>query len=334
VANRQIVLKEKPSGKLTPEHFALREVPVPTPGPGEVLARTVLLSLDAANRAWMQGRTYTDPVESGDVMHGFTLARVEASNDPAFKPGDLVEAMNGWQDYAVHKPRALAKVAPVKPLSHAMSVLGVTGKTAYFGMLEIGRPKPGETVLVSAAAGAVGSIAAQIAKMQGARVVGLAGSDAKCQWLTRECGIDVAINYKTGALPKLLRQHCPNGIDVYFDNVGGDIFEAALFQMNARGRVVCCGAVSQYDVATPTAGPRGVPGLIVVKRLKLEGFIVMDYYNKRAEAERRLAEWVREGRLKVAEDIVEGLERAPEALCGLLAGENLGKRMVRVVPEA
>lgn len=334
MANRQIVLKDKPSDKLSPTHFAMREAPVPAPGPGEVLARTVYLSLDAANRAWMHGRTYTDPVEAGDVMHGFTLARVEASNDPMFKPGDLVEAMNGWQDYAVHKAKALTKVAPVKPLSYAVSVLGVTGKTAYFGMLEIGRPKPGETVLVSAAAGAVGSVAGQIAKMQGARVVGLAGSDAKCAWLTKECGFDAAINYKTGPLPKALRQHCPRGIDVFFDNVGGDIFEAALFAMNSRGRIVCCGAVSQYDTATPAAGPRGVPGLFVVKRLKVEGFIVMDFYNKRAEAEQRLADWVREGRLKVAEDIVDGLENAPQALCGLLAGENLGKRMVRVAPEA
>jgi len=333
VVNRQIVLREKPSDKLSPEHFTMREAAVPVPGTGEVLTRTVYLSLDAANRAWMQGRTYTDPVESGDVMHGFTLARVETSNDPAFKPGDIVEAMNGWQDYAVHRAKALAHAPAAKPLSHAMSVLGVTGKTAYFGMLEIGRPKPGETVLVSAAAGAVGSIAGQIARMQGARVVGLAGSDAKCAWLTRECGFDAAINYKSGPLFKSLRQHCPKGIDVYFDNVGGDVFEAALFQMNSRGRVVCCGAVSQYDTATPTAGPRGVPGLIVVKRLKLEGFIVMDFYNKRAEAEQRLAQWVAEGRLRVAEDIVDGLENAPRALCGLLAGENLGKRMVRVLPE-
>jgi NADPH-dependent curcumin reductase CurA len=333
VANRQIVLREKPSDKLAPSHFALREVPVPSPGPGEVLVRTVYLSLDAANRAWMHGRTYTDPVEAGDVMHGMTLCRVETSNDPGFRPGDLVETTSGWQDFAVHKPKALARVAPVKPLSHALSVTGVTGKTAYFGMLEIGRPRPGDTVLVSAAAGAVGSVAGQIARMQGARVVGLAGSDAKCQWLTRDLGFDAAINYKSGPLPKLLRQACPKGVNVFFDNVGGEIFEAALFAMRDRGRIVCCGAVSQYDTATPTAGPRGVPGLFVVKRLKVEGFIVMDFYKKRAEAERRLAEWAREGQLKFAEDIVDGLERAPEALCGLLAGENRGKRMVRVVPE-
>jgi NADPH-dependent curcumin reductase CurA len=333
VANRQIVLREKPAGKLSPDHFTLREAPVPTPGPGEVLTRAIYLSLDAANRAWMHGRTYTDPVEAGDVMHGLTLARVEASNDAAFKAGDLVEAVGGWQDYSVQEAKALSKIAPVKPLSHALSITGVTGKTAYFGMLEIGKPKPGETVLVSAAAGAVGSVAGQIAKLQGARVVGLAGADDKCQWLTRELGFDAAINYRSGPLPKLLRQACPRGVDVFFDNVGGDVFEAALFAMNGRGRIVCCGAVSQYDTATPTAGPRGVPGLFVVKRLKVEGFIVMDFYKKRAEAEQRLAEWARDGRIKVAEDIIDGLENAPQALCGLLAGENRGKRMVRVIPE-
>ena len=332
MANRQIVLREKPSDKLAPAHFAMREAPIPVPAAGEVLVRTIYLSLDAANRAWMHGRTYTDPVEAGQVMAGFTLSEVVQSNDPAFRPGDIVEALHGWQDYGVHRATALTRVTPVRPLSHAVSVLGVTGKTAYFGMLEIGRPKPGETVLVSAAAGAVGSIAAQLAKLQGARVVGLAGSDAKCDWLLR-LGLDAAINYKAGSVPRALRQHCPRGVDVFFDNVGGDIFEAALFAMNSRGRIVCCGAVSQYDTATPTAGPRGVPGLIVVKRLKVEGFIVMDFYRQRALAERRLAEWASDGRLTVAEDIIDGLEQAPAALCGLLAGDNLGKRMVRVASE-
>ena len=330
MANRQIVLKEKPSGKLAPEHFSLREVPVPTPGPGEVLARTVLLSLDAANRAWMHGRTYTDPVESGDVMHGFTLARVEASNDPGFKPGDIVEAMNGWQDYAVHKPKALAKVTPVKPLSYAMSVLGVTGKTAYFGMLEIGKPKPGETVLVSAAAGAVGSIAGQIAKLKGARVIGIAGGPKKCAWL-REIGFDGAIDYRNEDVGAALDRLCPDGVDVNFENVGGDIMNAVIARMNTFSRMPLCGLISTYN-AEVAAGPADF-GRVLMKRILIRGFIVINYLPRAGEAFAELAPWVASGQLKWKAHVVEGLENAAEAVNRLFTGDHDGKLLVQISPE-
>jgi NADPH-dependent curcumin reductase CurA len=211
--------------------------------------------------------------------------------------------------------------------------LGITGLTAYFGLLEVGCPRAGETVVVSAAAGATGSVAGQIARIQGCRTVGLAGSDEKCAWLTDELGFDAAINYKTEQVRASLKEHCPRGIDVYFDNTGGEILEAALFRMNPHGRVVCCGAVSQYDTATPAPGPRGVPGLIVTKRLRVEGFLVTDFFRKRAEATEQLARWLAEGQLVVREEILEGLEAAPRGLIGLLHGENIGKRMVRVAAE-
>ena len=329
--NRQFIVKELPKDKLSPDHFTMQKVEVPEPGLNEILIRTLYLSLDAAARAWLQGRTYRDPVRPGMVMPGFTLAEVVASNDPDFAPGELVESNSGWQDYAVLKAEDLYKLPWREPVTHYMSVLGVTGKTAYFGMLEIGQPKPGETVVVSAAAGAVGSVAGQIAKIRGARVVGLAGSDEKCTFLTNELGFDAAVNYKTSVIRKAIAAQCRGGIDVYFDNVGGDILEACLFLMRERGRIVCCGALSYYDGVPPKAGPRGIPGLVVTKRLRIEGFIVLDFYNRRRQAEEELATWVADGRLKVYEDIIEGLENAPQGLVGLLAGQNRGKRIIKVV---
>jgi NADPH-dependent curcumin reductase CurA len=331
--NRQILVKELPEGQLEERHFEMREVPIPTPGSGEVLTRTIYLSLDPANRAWMRGATYRAPVSAGQVMAGFTMAQVVESRDPSLEPGDIVECAGGWQEYAVHPAKALGRLERRGPLSHHLSVLGGTGLTAYFGLLEVGRPREGETVLVSAAAGATGNVAGQIARIQGCRTVGLAGSEAKCAWLTDELGFDAAINYKTEELRQALKDRCPDGIDVYFDNTGGEILQAALFRMNLRGRVVCSGVVSQYDTATPAPGPRGVPGLIVTKRLRMEGFIVSDFFQQRAEATDQLASWIADGRLVVREDILEGLEAAPRGLIGLLRGENIGKRMVRVTPE-
>jgi NADPH-dependent curcumin reductase CurA len=332
--NRQWILRDRPKSQLAESDFELRHGPIPEPGPGEALTRTLYISVDAANRAWMSPvRTYIDPVEPGGVMRSMTLGQVVRSNDAALAPGDIVEGMAGWQDFAVAPAKQLNRVERRKPLSMILSGLGVTSLTAYFGLLEIGRPVAGETVLVSAAAGAVGSVAAQLAKIHGCRVVGLAGSDDKCRWLTGELGLDAAINYKTGDLGRAIRDACPKGIDVYFDNVGGPILEAALFQMRGAGRIVCCGAVSQYDTGSPEPGPRGVPGLLVVKRLRMEGFIVMDFYARRREAEDTLARLIAEGRLAIREDIVEGLERAPQALVGLLHGDNIGKRMVRVTSE-
>jgi len=328
--NRQIVLERKPVGKLTTDCFRMQSSPVNDPGPGEVLCRTLYLSLDPANRAWMQGATYRSEVHAGTVMPGFTLAEVVASNDIQFKPGDLVEGDGGWQQYFVESGKHLRKRTRREPLSHLMSVLGITGKTAYCGLLDIGAPQPGETVVVSAAAGATGSIAAQIAKIKGARVVGIAGGPDKCRWLVEELELDDAIDHREGNVYAELKARCPNGVDVYFDNTGGPILEAVIARMNMKGRIVCCGVVSQYDTATPASGPRGVPGLLVTKRLKMQGFIVTDYVDLLPQAENDLARWTNEGKLKVAEDIIDGLDKAPAGLVGLLAGENRGKRMIRV----
>jgi NADPH-dependent curcumin reductase CurA len=328
--NRQVVLLEKPRGKLTAEQFRLQEADVPAPADGEVLVKARYISLDAANRAWMQGVTYRSALTMGEVMAGGALAEVVESRAPHLKPGDIVSAETGWQEYAAVSGKHLTALPKVEPMTHLMSVYGVTGLTAYLGLLRIGDPKPGETVVVSAAAGAVGSIAAQVAKLKGARVVGIAGGPAKCAWLTGELGLDAAVDYKAGDVRRALREHCPDGVHVYFDNTGGDIFEAALFNMANHGRIVCCGAVSQYDDVPPPHGPRGVPGLIVTKRLKVQGFVVMDLYDGREAALAELRGWVESGKLKVQEDVIDGLENLPAALIGLLAGENRGKRMVRV----
>jgi NADPH-dependent curcumin reductase CurA len=328
--NRQILLADVPKSKLRPEHFKLTQAEVPKPADGEVLVRVRLISLDAANRAWMQGATYRSAVTAGSVMAGGALGEVLDSRAPNFSPGDLVFGDTGWQEYASVPAKALSKMPKLEPMTHLISVYGVAGLTAYFGLLDIGKPRPGETVVVSAAAGSVGSIVGQIAKTKGCRVVGIAGGTEKCAWLVNELGFDAAVDYKGGALFKTLKSAAPNGIDVYFDNVGGEVFEACLAQMNVRGRIACCGAVSQYDMAPPASGPRGVPGLIVVKRLRVEGFIVTDFFDQRDRAFSDLQSWVQSGQLKVQEDVIEGLENTPQALIGLLAGENRGKRMVRV----
>jgi NADPH-dependent curcumin reductase CurA len=328
--NRQIVIARLPTDRLTPEHFELREGPMPEPADGEVLCRTRLLSIDAANRAWMQGATYRAPIAGGQVMDGGTLAEVVTSNDARFEPGDIVEASGGWQEYAVQRGSMLRKVRVRGPLSHHLSVLGVTGLTAHFGLRRVGRPVAGETVLVSAAGGATGNVVGQLAKLDGCRVVGVVGSDDKARFLTDELGFDAAMSHRDPNLRGAMKAACPNGVDVFFDNTGGPVLEAALSRMNQGGRIVCCGVVSQYDTSNPAAGPRGIPGLLVTKRLRMEGFIVMDYFADREAAEDELAASVAAGDLKVVEDVIDGLEHAPGALVGLLAGENVGKRMVRV----
>jgi NADPH-dependent curcumin reductase CurA len=328
--NRQFILDEIPQGTLTPAHFRLAESARPSPADGEVLVRARYISLDAANRAWMQGATYRSALSSGQVMAGAALAEVVESKAAGFAPGDLVFADTGWQDYAALPAGRLSRLPKMEPLPHLLSVYGITGLTAYFGLLKCGRPKPGETVVVSAAAGAVGSVVGQIAKIKGCRTVGIAGGAAKCAMLTRDLGYDAAVDYKAGNTRRALREACPEGIDVYFDNVGGDVFEACLFNMADHGRIACCGAVSSYDGAPPLHGPRGVPGLIVTRRLTLTGFIVMDFDDEREAALKALQGWVESGQLKVYEDIIDGFEHLPAALVGLLAGENVGKRMVKV----
>jgi NADPH-dependent curcumin reductase CurA len=328
--NRQILLVEKPTGKLAPEHFEMRDGAIPEPRDGEALLRVRYISLDAANRAWMHGATYRSAVEANSVMAGGGIAEVVSSKAAGLTPGDIVFGDTGWQDYAAVPAKHLTKLPKVEPMTHLLSVFGIAGLTAYFGLLEIGKPKAGETVVVSAAAGSVGSIVGQIAKIKGCHVVGIAGGKDKCNWLTSELGFDAAVDYKDGAVFKALRAAAPKGIDVYFDNVGGDILEACLPQMNNYGRIACCGAISQYDGAPSVHGPRGVPGLIVVKRLVMQGFIVMDFMDRRDKAMADLQGWIAAGRLKVQEDVIDGLENTPQALIGLLAGENRGKRMIRV----
>jgi NADPH-dependent curcumin reductase CurA len=328
--NRQILLVQKPADKLRLEHFRMAEGPIPTPGSGEALVRARYISLDAANRAWMHGATYRSAVEANSVMAGGSIAEVIRSESPDLKPGDIVFGDTGWQDYAVLPARHLTPMPRIEPLTHLLSVFGIAGLTAYFGLLHVGRPKAGETVVVSAAAGSVGSIVGQIARIKGCRVVGIAGGQEKCDWLRREIKFDAAVDYKDGNLFRALKAAAPQGIDVYFDNVGGDILEACISQMNQNGRIACCGAISQYDGVPSAKGPRGVPGLIVVKRLVMQGFIVMDYMDRRDAALADLQAWVASGELKVQEDVMEGLENTPQALIGLLAGENRGKRMVKV----
>ncbi len=330
-ANRQILLAALPTGKLGLEHFSANETDMPVPADGEALVRTLYVALDAANRAWMMGATYRAGLNAGEVMAGAALAEVVESRDPSLSAGDIVYADTGWQTYAALPARQLVKVARTDPLTHLLSVYGTAGLTAYLGLMEIGRPKEGDTVVVSAAGGAVGSLVGQIAKLKGCRVVGIAGGQAKCDLLTSEFGFDAAVDYKgldLRGLAGALMAAAPGGVDIYFDNVGGDIMEANVYVMKNFGRIICCGSVSQYDEMKPRLSL--LPGPIVSKRLTLRGFIVSDFFAKRAEALDELKGWVESGQLQVREDIIDGLENLPGALIGLLAGKNIGKRMVKV----
>jgi NADPH-dependent curcumin reductase CurA len=327
--NTQIVLVERPKGPLRESHFETRHAPTPKPRDGEVLVRNVLLSLDAANRAWMQGATYKDAVNPGDVMHGYAIGEVVESRSPQFAVGDLVGGELGWQQFASLSARNVVRCPEHRPLSHLLSVLGIAGKTAYHGLIHVAGIHEGETLVVSAAAGSVGSLVGQIGKIRGARVVGIAGGAGKCSWVVDELGFDACIDYKNEDVSAALARHCPGGIDVYFDNVGGPILQSALFAMKLHGRIACCGAVSQYDTGD-FSSPMGIPGLLVVKRIRMEGFIVMDFADRDAVAECDLAAWSSGGRINVVEDILDGIESAPRGLIGLLVGENRGKRMVRI----
>jgi NADPH-dependent curcumin reductase CurA len=331
--NRQIQIAELPTAELTPDHYKMVEQDMPTPGDGEVLLKVLLMSIDAANRSWMKGATYRAAVQAGDAMPTYALCEVMESNSPKIAVGDIVAAEATWSDYVTANARHVQKLPKVDTISHLMSVYGIAGKTAYHGLMSIGNPVAGETVLVSAAAGSVGGYVGQIARALGCRVVGIAGGPEKCKWVVDELGFDACIDYREAGLSKALAKACPNGVDVYFDNVGGKILESSLNFMNEKGRVVCCGAISQYDTDNPT-GPRNLPGVLVVKRLKMEGFIVMDFAHNDDKCVRAMQHWVGTGQIKVFEDIVEGLENAPQALIGLLNGDNKGKRLVRVAAES
>lgn len=330
--NRRILLSEIPQGNLSEEHFAHDEVEIESPIDGQVLVKTLILSQDAANRAWMQGATYRSALSSGQVMSSGGIGQVVESRDDRFKKGQLVAGDLGWQEYAVLPGKQIAAVVDHPgPISHGLSLLGVAGLTAYHGLINVPGIHAGETLLVSAAGGSVGSLVGQIGRIKGARVIGVAGGAEKCQWVIDELGFDACLDYKDTSAPlrDQLKEAAPAGIDVYFDNTGGDILQAALFAMKMKGRVSCCGAVSMYD-GKPKPGPFGVPGLLVTKRLRMEGFIVSDYRHFDQDAIHDLSMWARQGELKVVEDIIDGLENAPRGLIGLLAGENRGKRMIRV----
>ena len=330
--NRQWRLAARPSGLPKESDFSWHEEPVAEPGDGELLVRNLYLSLDPANRGWMTGRkTYIDPVGIGDVMFGSTIAVVESSRHRDFQPGEIVSGFLGWQDYALASPRALVKLPPELPvpLEDYFAVFGHVGMTAYFGLLDVGRPAEGETLVVSAAAGAVGSLVGQLGKLHGCRVVGIAGSDEKCSWLTAELGFDAAVNYRREPVAEALAASCPEGIDVYFDNVGGEILEAALSGINDRARIVVCGMISQYNAIEPPPGPRNL-GNLLIHRARMEGFIVLDYFLRASEAIDALGAWVSEGRLRYRVHVVEGLEEAPAALNYLFDGRNEGKLVIKL----
>ena len=330
LTNKQIYLKSSPKDKLLEDNFEFINSKVKDLDHNQVLVEVVYISIDAANRAWMQGRTYRSQILPGDVMGGYALGKVIATNNNNFNIGDYVEGDLGWQNYAIRDAKELIKTSIKASENLHMSVLGITGKTAYFG-LGLADLKKGETVLISAAAGAVGNVAGQIAKIKGCKVIGITSSDEKASWLIDVLGFDGVVNYKNDNFIKDLRSLCPEKVDVYFDNVGGPIFESVLFAMNNFGRIICCGAVSQYDQASPQNGPRGVPGLIVTKRLTLKGFIVMDFNEKeQEEAEKNLLNWINQNKIIPAEDIMNGLESTPMALIGLLNGDNKGKRLVKI----
>jgi hypothetical protein len=328
--NKQWIYARKPNGQIGTGNFDLHEAPVPQAGPGEVVVRSTMLQFDAASRAWMQGQTYRSALNPGDVMAGRGLGDVIESKAEGIAVGDVVMGDIGWQTHAALRARDVVKLDKgIAPELH-LSVYGITGLTAYFGLLDVGKPRPGETVLVSAAAGAVGVLVGQIAKIMGCTVVGTASGKDKCDWLVREVGYDAAVDYREGNIASNIKKVAPQGIDVYFDNTGGDVLGAALARMNLWGRVACCGAVANYDTATPSPGPAGIPGFLVTKRIRMEGFVVMDFFNRRREAETQLHRWVQSGQLKPIVDIVDGFEKMPETLAGMFAGRNRGKLMVRI----
>lgn len=327
-SNHRITLAERPQGNVGPECFGADDVDVPTIGPDQVLVEVTWLSIDPTIRAWMAMDTYLPAIEIGAEIRSGGLGTVIESNLASHPVGSTVFGMVGWQQYAVLGADAIIVPDGVEPEA-ALSVFGITGLTAYFGLLDVGRPSEGDTVLVSGAAGATGSIVGQIARIKGCRVVGVAGSEEKCAWLTDELGFDAAINYRTDDMPTAIRRHCPKGVDLVFDNVGGDFLEAAIDNLALRGRIVLCGAISQYNDETPRPGPHNLTTLIV-QRGRMEGFIILDYMHRAAEATLELAGWVLGGEMTYAVDVVDGLDNAPAALDRLFTGANTGKVMVRL----
>jgi len=334
--NRQWILKSRPKGLPAREHFELREQALPAVAEGQILVRNLYLSCDPAQRSWMERDTYVKAVPLGEVMRSGATAQVVQSRHPAYREGELVSGMFGWQDYALSDGGGFVPVTKLPrgvPIPTCMSVLGLTGMTAYFCMLDVCDPQPGQSVLVSGAAGATGSVAAQIAKLKGARVIGIAGGADKCHWLTATLGLDGAIDYRRENVAQRLATLFPLGIHAFFDNVGGDMLEAALLHLAPQARVGLCGAIAIYNDLDHTPPLRNHTRLLVT-RARLQGFLVTDYAARFAEAGAQLAQWVGEGRIRNQVDIVDGLENTPEAFRRLFTGENLGKQLVRVAEPA
>jgi len=330
--NRRWLLARRPKGAVSAEDFRFVETDIPAPGEGEFLVRNTYLSCDPTQRGWMAQDTYMPAVPIGEVMRAFAGGEVVLSRDSRFTPGQRVQGLFGWQDYAVAKHTDALPVISIPDgfsIPDGMSALGLTGLTAYFGLLDVGRVRQGETVVVSGAAGATGSVVGQIAKIKGCRVVGIAGGPEKCRYLTQELGFDGAIDYKSDNLITSLRTHCPNGIDVFFDNVGGVLLDTALIFLALHGRVVICGAISTYNDTAQAPGPKNYTRLLL-RRGRMEGFLAFDYYHRAAEAMTVLSGWLREGKLKNRVDVTEGFENAPVALGRLFTGENHGKQLVKI----
>ena len=333
--NRQWRLAARPVGFIKESDFEWREETMPIPGEGEILVRNIYLSLDPANRGWVsEVKSYVPPVAIGEVMRGITIGVVEQSHHDDFQVGDIVQGISGWQDYAVTNGAGLTRLPkdPSLPLTAHLGLFGIIGPTAYFGILDVGKPKAGETLVVSAAAGAVGSLVGQIGKIKGCRVVGIVGTDEKCNWIRETLGFDAAINYKNEPVRKRLQKHCPDGIDVYFDNVGGEILDAVLGLINVRARIVICGMISLYNSTEPVPGPYNFRS-ILTQRARVEGFIILDYMNRFQEAIEDLGKWLSEGKIQYRVDVVDGLENAPRAINKLFEGTNKGKLIVKVSEE-
>jgi hypothetical protein len=334
--NRRIVLSSRPTGEPTSANFRLEELDLPPPAAGQVLLRTLWLSLDPYMRGRMSDApSYAPSVAVDAVMVGATVSRVETSRHPDFVAGQLVLSMNGWQDYILSDGTNLRRLQPDMPRpSQALGVLGMPGFTAFVGLLDIAQPARGETVVVAAASGAVGSVVGQLARLQGCRAVGIAGGPDKCRYVIDELGFDACLDHRAPDLPQRLGESCPQGIDIYFENVGGAVFDAVLPLLNQHARVPVCGLIAHYNATSPPAGPDRLPQLarsILTRRIRMQGFIIFDHYARRYEQfQRQMSSWVQAGSVHGREDIVDGLENAPRALIGLLRGENFGKLLVRV----
>jgi len=336
--NRQVLLAARPQGEPKESDFRLVETPVPEPGPGQMLLRTLYLSLDPYMRGRMNaGPSYAAPVEIGQVMTGATVSRVEDSHLEGFSVGDIVVAYSGWQEYATSNGRGVQKIDPaLAPITTALGVLGMPGMTAWTGLMNIGQPKAGETLVVAAASGAVGSVVGQLARVKGCRAVGIAGGERKCRHVVEELGFDACVDHRRADFAEALQAACPNGIDIDFENVGGPVFDAVLPLLNNFARIPVCGLIAQYNATELPLGRDRIPMLmaqILIKRLTFRGFIVFDFAHQQAEFLAEVGPLVRDGRIKYREDIVDGLENAPRGLIGLLRGENFGKLLVRVAPE-